>query len=57
MDKYLLTYKDAKAIAERYNQKNFWESQYEINGYKQVGKIPSLYQTNINEFLMMKIIS
>jgi len=34
MINYLLTYEDAKAIAERYNQKNFWESQYEINGYK-----------------------
>ena len=27
---------------------------YERNGYKQVGKMPSLYRTGITEYLMMK---
>ena len=34
MSKYLLTYKDAQEISKKYNNKNFWESQYIIDGYK-----------------------
>jgi len=32
--KYLLTYKDSREICKRYNNTNFWESQYMIDGYK-----------------------
>ena len=34
MSKYLLTYEDAQEISKRYNNKNFWESQHIIKGYK-----------------------
>ena len=34
MPKYLLTYEDAQEIAKRYNNSNFREFQYKINGYK-----------------------
>ena len=36
MNKYLLTYEDAVKIAERYNNNNFRQFQYTINGYKLV---------------------
>ena len=34
MAKYLLKYEDAKLIAEKYNNNNFWESSYMIDEYK-----------------------
>ena len=32
MNKYLLTYKDAQAIVAKYNNHQFWESTYKIDG-------------------------
>ena len=32
--KYLLTYKDAQEISEKYNNNNFWEFQFMKDGYK-----------------------
>ena len=34
MSKYLLTYKDAQEISEKYNNNNFWEISYLKDGYK-----------------------
>jgi len=32
--KYILTYKDAQEICQKYNNNNFWEFNYIIDGYK-----------------------